>query len=182
MKAEQNGKNTRIARSERILTFTAIIKAMRIIQKQSLSEFIRKRIFKAQDLKVLVPYPENGELSSLLKTFPEEKGRIHLVRNNIRSIRGIANCDMAFCTPPKTETEMNAFLEELCLCRMLLKPDAKLYLLALNDERESVKECSAEKKDLLQEILLRAGFCKTNVHKLQNEQIICSGQRPSGNC
>ena len=155
---------------------------MRIIQKQSLSEFIRKRISKAQDLKVLISSPENGVLSPLLRTFPEENGRVHLVRNNIRSIRGIANCDMAFCTPPKTETEMDVFLEELCLCRMLLKPDAKLYLLAVNDGRESVKDCSAQKKDLLQKILLRAGFCKTNAHTLRNEQIICSGQRPSGNC
>jgi hypothetical protein len=171
------------------------------MSNQSLSQFFRKQIPVWQDLKILIPYSDGGSLYPLLKTNPaleliylgdksqgmekqlpvsqEGKSRIHFIKDDIRSIRGMVDCDMVFCDLSRPDNKMNGLREELCLCRMLLKPGGKLIIRSLNNKKGSFWEIVTLKKGPMIKMLSGAGFCDIRTHKLHNGQVVCSGQRPS---
>lgn len=126
--------------------------------------------------KILAPYPAGACLCILLEMNPllelvclaapeqlgikkEERKRMSFVEDEIRSFRAAADFDMVFCSLPRVEDEADRLAEDLCHCRMLLRPGGQLFLHVRNYKEISVlARMILRKRSAVTGILARAGL------------------------
>lgn len=167
------------------------------------SKIIRRHAKSQKELKILIPYsstelffPELQKNHTLefvyldtkmihvkkkLMKETEKRDGISFIDNDLRTFRAKAYFDLVFCAPTHIENETDRLLEDLCHCRLLLKPGGKVFLYLENHEHESTMEKFGLQKGVVAEMLLRSGLSDVTKHRHSHGQVFCSGQRPSYN-
>jgi|GEM_PF-3214060 len=85
----------------------------------------------------------------------------------LRNFRSKPHFDLIFYTPySRKESSADTIMEDLCFCRMLLKPGALLYIAAAG----SGNEC---------DWLLHAGYMNIGIKKFPDGTTVAEGRRPA---
>ena len=170
-----------------------------ILREQTFCRVIRKNIPACEAMKILVPYSpdlayplpaEKDDLEFVYlnarrqrmrrKFIGQEDGRhlISFLDDNLRAYRAKPDFDLVFYVLPQVEAEINRLHEDLCYCRMLLKPGGQLFLYVENHNKGSLMERLGLQRGMGSAILSRAGLNNIAERRLGHGQILCSGQRP----
>lgn len=110
----------------------------------------------------------------------EESHRIRFLESDLRLFRAKADFDLVFCSLSHVEGGTDKFVEDLCYCRMLLKPGGRVFIFVANEGGDAGLEMfKARRRTVAAEMLLQAGLSNITEHRLSSGLSLCSGQRPS---
>ncbi|AGF77097.1 hypothetical protein UWK_00514 [Desulfocapsa sulfexigens DSM 10523] len=85
----------------------------------------------------------------------------------LRNFRSKPHFDFIFYTPhSKKESSADTIMEDLCFCRMLLKPGASLYIAVAGSGNE-------------RDWLLHAGYMNIGIKKFPDGTTVAEGRRPA---
>lgn len=164
--------------------------------ERRLYRIIRRYIPARGKFKILSPYSTGELLCPLLEVNhalelvclatkrqlmekKETRDRIFFLNDELRSVRAKADFDLVFCSLLQIEGEVDRLSEDLCHCRMLLKPGGQLLFHVRNGKGKSLKEIlGLERGVTVTEMFLRAGLGNIVERRLPQGQIFCSGRRP----
>lgn len=103
------------------------------------------------------------------------------LNHDLYSFHDKARFDLLFYSLPQGEWKQSALLENLCYCRMLLRPGAKLCLLKNNRAPQGLRPHFSRKKAIETNWLIRAGFTQIDNKKIGDGLTLLCGQRPAQN-
>lgn len=80
----------------------------------------------------------------------EESHRIRFLESDLRLFRAKADFDLVFCSLSHVEGGTDKFVEDLCYCRMLLKPGGRVFIFVANEGGTQGWKCSRRGEEPLQ--------------------------------
>ncbi len=166
---------------------------------RSLCRVLTRQIPAQKRCKILFPYLAKELIAPLLEVCrspelvclvskgqyglkEEERHRLLLIESDLRLFRAKADFDLVFCSLLHVEGGTDKILEDLCYCRMLLKPGGMVFVFVENEtENIGMEMFRARRRTVAAGMLLQAGLGKIAEHRLSHGRYLCSGQRPSFN-
>lgn len=154
--------------------FRGCIQKENIFRQNDHTEASFKRLFrrmqKAGEILEVASVYGSRSLNSHINATCQDSACFNSIQYSVRDFRSKPRFDMIFYSLRKnTATPRNTLLEDLCYCRMLLKPGAFLFLV-LDGQRTSQTESSW---------LIRSGFTNATTQKMGNGFFLIGGQRPT---
>ncbi len=114
----------------------------------------------------------------LLASIPDVAG-LTRIQGRLRDLRGKPHFDMLFYSQSQNAAYCNGgFLEDLCYCRMLLKPGSSLFLVMDRTTQRNADGWFTKEKSREVSWLRQAGFANITTQKMDNEFLLVGGQRP----
>lgn len=131
--------------------------------------------------------PENLEILSVqnsasfntqLAVFVPDCAQISRVQHGLRDFRGKQRFDLIFYSPsPETAKCFADLLEDLCFCRILLRPGALLFLPVQEKKAQWATGWFTKKQRQEMAWLRQAGFTNITVQKMGIDYVLVGGQR-----
>ena len=101
------------------------------------------------------------------------------IQSGLRDFRSKPHFDMLFYSQSQNTVHCNGgFLEDLCYCRMLLKPGSSLFLVMDRTTQRNAVGWFTKERSREASWLRQAGFANITTQKMGNEFILVGGQRP----
>lgn len=134
-------------------------------QELTLKRLIRKAAKKEDVLRVLSVHGDVSFDTCLTDSAPKGT-QISRIPQGLRDFRNKPQVDLLFYSRPRDSVDNGVFLEDLCYCRMLLRPGAFLFLVTEGNGASCLR---------------RAGFMKITSQKMDDGSMLIGGQRPLKN-
>ncbi len=104
------------------------------------------------------------------------------VSRELREFRSKPRFDLLFYSCPQDADDKRAsFLEDICYCRMLLRPGAYLFLAREANSSGNIIGQFFDRNDMEASWLRRAGFMNISTQNMGTGEIFWGGQRPLQN-
>lgn len=153
------------------------------IRQQSYSNTLFNRFFNRLDvqqkpLEILSIHEKLPLLTKLISKAPESSSITH-IRGKLRDFRGKQRFDLLFYSYQQ-HTDINTveFLENLCYCKMLLRPGAYIFLTVPQKETGLSLPWLAKKAYGEASRLRQAGYVNIMTQKIGKNLFLIGGQRP----
>ena len=131
-----------------------------------------------KDARILTVHGSTAFNTYLLDSISDIAG-LTRVQGRLRHFRSKPHFDMLFYSNSQNAAYGNAgFLEDLCYCRILLKPGASLFLVMEGTTQGNVARWFTKEKSREVSWLRQAGFANITTQKIENEFVLVGGQRP----
>ena len=109
-----------------------------------------------------------------------QESAITRIQHGLRDFRGKQRFDLVFYShPQRGDTSVANFLEDLCYCRMLLRPGAFLFLTISGKRPQHVTGWFRKKRNRETSWLRQTGFVNITTQKMGIGFILVGGQRPA---
>ena len=145
-----------------------------------LTRFLQKSADSEQALAVL---SVNGgrRLNDQLIDSVSRQSELIILDHALQSFTSKPRFDLLFYSLPSNEYNRALFHEDLCYCRMLLKPGGKLCFVTPPHRTKTLTGCLSWKKSEEVASLARAGFSKISKKRIGYDLRLLCGQRPKKN-
>ncbi len=149
-------------------------------QKRVLKRLIRKAA-RENDVRSILSVHGEGTFETCLADSAPKGAKITRIHRGLRDFRSKPQCDLLFYACPQTIVDLAGFLEDLCYCRMLLRPGAFLFLVAEGNKALRLYDyfCISRREEA--SWLRRAGFMQITAQKMNDGAVLFGGQRPLEN-
>ncbi len=150
------------------------------ISEAVLKYFLQQSQKGSHPLAIISVHGSMGLNKQLAASAPNQTEIIRL-NHDLCSFHDKARFDLLFYSLPQGEWKQSALLENLCYCRMLLRPGAKLCLVQKSKEPQGLLQHFSRKKAIETDWLIRAGFTQIHAKKMGDTLTLLCGQRPPQN-
>lgn len=148
--------------------------------KTGLQQLLRQSEAPAKDLAILSVHGSPAFNSCLAGSAPKGTDVTRL-GSGLREFRSGPCFDLIFYPVAGDLTHLAIILEDLCYCRMLLRPGAFLFLLSEGSRASHLCDSISISRREETSWLRRAGFMKITVQKMEDGVTLFRGQRPLKN-
>ena len=166
------------------LLLARAIKNRNIFRQGLASETALKRLFRRYQnqsipFEILNVHGSPSFHRKLFAAIPDSAA-LTCIAHGLRDFRGKQHFDLLFYSPSRhTDNGTAHLLEDLCFCRMLLKPGAFLILPLNGEKSQHMPGQFAAKKSREISRLRQAGFMNVTTQKVKPGLSLASGQRPA---
>jgi len=128
--------------------------------------------------KILTVHGSMAFNTYLLASIPDVAG-CTCIQSGLCDFRSKPHFDMLFYSHSQNTVHCTGgFLEDLCYCRMLLKPGSSLFLVMDRVTQQNAVGWFTKDRNRGASWLRQAGFANITTQKMGNEFILVGGQRP----
>lgn len=145
-------------------------------QEVALKRIIKQAAKKEDVLSILSVHGDVTFEACLADSAPEGVEVSRLSRG-LRNFRSKPRFDLLFYSLPQDLVDTDRLLEDLCYCRMLLRPGAFLFLVTDRDRAALAKDSFFGNRREEASWLRRAGYVNITAEK-RGGRVLLSGQRP----
>ena len=144
----------------------------------SFNRFFNRLDVQQESLEILSIHETPPLLTKLISEAPESSSITH-IRKRLRDFRGKQRFDLIFYSYQRhKDINTENFLENLCFCKMLLRPGAYIFLPVPQKGPGMFLPWLVKKAYREPSRLSQAGYVNITTQKIGKELLLIGGQRP----
>ncbi len=144
---------------------------------EALKDILRQAEKKSGSLNIISVHGSILLNDQLESSVPEQTELRH-IDHGLKKFMSKPRFDLVFYSLPENGYNQSVTCENLCYCRMLLKPGGMLLFQKAPDRGTNLVRLFTWKKSLEARMLLRAGYYRLSRVKMKNKRIFLCGKRP----